>query len=184
MEYVPGVRNCTADCLSRLVSVQERERDDETHETPEEGMFQESVCVITKGAIEEEEWKHELKKDPILMKVSKNLVVGWDKGKVVEEGVKPYWDVREELSEADGCLFRGTKLIPPNSLCLKLMELAHEGHFGITKTKQRLRQDYWWPGMDVAIEREVRNCILCSSSDKVLRSHVPPMVCRRLPDGP
>lgn len=92
--------------------------------------------------------------------------------------------VREELSVADNCLFRGTKLVPPGILREVFINLAHEGHLGITKTKQRLPLDYWWPNMDMEIERRIRECVPCSTSDKVLKQHTPPMHCRPLAEGP
>ena len=41
-----------------------------------------------------------------------------------------------------------------------ILQLAHEGHQGITKVKH-LRQRVWWPGMDLQAERYVRDCLGC-----------------------
>lgn len=84
----------------------------------------------------------------------------------------------------DNCLFRGTKLVPPGSLREVLVNLAHEGHLGITKTKQRLRLDYRWQNMDLEIERKIGECVPCSASDKVLKQHTPPMHCRSPAESP
>ena len=41
------------------------------------------------------------------------------------------------------------------------MELAHEGHQGIVKTKVRLRSKVWWPGLDKDVENLCRRCHDC-----------------------
>ena len=56
-------------------------------------------------------------------------------------------------------------------------QLAHEGHLGISHTKNILRSHFWFPRMDDFVEREVRECLVCSSSDKS-------KVCRRVPLSP
>lgn len=37
----------------------------------------------------------------------------------------------------------------PNAMHPRVLQLAHEGHQGITKVKQHLRQRVWWPGLDI-----------------------------------
>ena len=49
----------------------------------------------------------------------------------------------------------------PDALRPRILQLAHEGHQGITKTKQHLRQRVWWPGIDIQAERYVRECLGC-----------------------
>ena len=39
--------------------------------------------------------------------------------------------------------------------------LAHEGHQGMVRTKTRLREKVWWPGMDKQVEEVVRDCHSC-----------------------
>ena len=43
----------------------------------------------------------------------------------------------------------------------RILQLAHEGHQGITKVKQHLRQRVWWPGIDIQAERYVHECLGC-----------------------
>ena len=48
------------------------------------------------------------------------------------------------------------------SLRTKLIDLAHEFHFGLTNaTKIRLRMSYWWPGMDSDVGAFMRSCHCC-----------------------
>ncbi|KAJ1105959.1 hypothetical protein NDU88_003362 [Pleurodeles waltl] len=46
---------------------------------------------------------------------------------------------------------------------MRVLELAHEGHLGIRAMKCRVREDFWWPGVDRAFERYVRGCCMKGS---------------------
>lgn len=140
-----------------------------------------SVCELTSGIIDEKEWKEELDKDSELTQVKISLLTN----KMNDSSLSKTWRlVFDELSVDKGILLRGNKLICPVSLRKKLIEEAHQGHLGIVKTKERLRSSFWWPGMDLEIEREVREHLQCRVSDKVLSPRTLPMVCRRLPNAP
>ncbi|KAJ1193725.1 hypothetical protein NDU88_003021 [Pleurodeles waltl] len=57
--------------------------------------------------------------------------------------------VRQVLSvSSEGCLFRGLRLVVPQSLQLRIVGLEHAAHQGIVKTKARLRCKVWFPGLD------------------------------------
>lgn len=72
-----------------------------------------------------------------------------------------YQSIKEELSVCDGVLLRNNKIVVPLSLRPRCVELAHEGHQGIVKSKQRLRSKLWWPKMDYEAEKFCRKCMDC-----------------------
>ena len=75
--------------------------------------------------------------------------------------------VLAELSavlDAGKVMMTDTKLVMPSSLQQQTLDLAHEGHEGITKTKALLRSKVWFPNIDRRIE------------DKVFKSSVLPMI--------
>ena len=43
----------------------------------------------------------------------------------------PYFDVRDELSEEDGTVFRGNRAVIPASLRHYILERIHSGHIGV-----------------------------------------------------
>ena len=43
----------------------------------------------------------------------------------------------------------------------RILDLAHQGHQGITKTKSRFRSKVWWPGMSSQADKFVQLCQLC-----------------------
>lgn len=72
-----------------------------------------------------------------------------------------YRAVSTELSQVQGVLLRGNRIVIPVSLRNHVVQLAHEGHQGVVKTKQRLRSKVWWPGVDKDAESFCRRCIDC-----------------------
>ncbi|KAJ1216080.1 hypothetical protein NDU88_003686, partial [Pleurodeles waltl] len=58
------------------------------------------------------------------------------------------------------------------------------GHLGRSLTKRRLRQFYWWPGMDREVERMVSECVACGNSDKTRVLRQPPLGCVQFPTQP
>ena len=80
--------------------------------------------------------------------------------------LKPYRDIFSELSVAQGLILRGSKLVVPQELRAQVINLAHEGHQGIVRTKQFLRATTWFPGMDKLVEEEIAHCLPCQVTVK------------------
>ena len=93
-----------------------------------------------------------------------------------------YKSLEQELSIVDNIILRGNRIIPPVKLRNKAIELAHEDHAGMTKTKQRIRSKLWWPCMDKDIERHIRTCIPCQIVGKP--DPPEPVQPTKLPDEP
>ncbi|KAE8980484.1 hypothetical protein PR001_g24264 [Phytophthora rubi] len=59
------------------------------------------------------------------------------------------------------------RLVVPESLCPDLLHYAHEdfqgGHQGITRTHEKLRSEFYWPGMYADMESFVKECVDCAS---------------------
>ncbi|PIK38325.1 hypothetical protein BSL78_24838 [Apostichopus japonicus] len=73
----------------------------------------------------------------------------------------PYKMVRNELAVVGYLVLRGNRIVIPKVLRAQVVELAHEGHQGIVKSKQRLRTKVWWPGADRDIESKCKTCHGC-----------------------
>ena len=63
------------------------------------------------------------------------------------------------LSIAKGVILRGAKIVILKSLQNKVIKIAHEGHQGLTKTKQLLRSRVWFPKMDELVSSVVGPCV-------------------------
>lgn len=97
--------------------------------------------------------------------------------------LQPYSRVLPELTLSDGVIFRNQKIVLPSCLQPIAIELAHQGaHPGRGRMKARVRNSYWFPGMDIQIDDFVRTCHDCQlfTSDNKRT----PVTSAPLPDGP
>ena len=79
----------------------------------------------------------------------------------------PFRSLRHELSvwpfpkTDDFVLLRGERLVIPDACVEEVLELAHDGHPGIPKTKARLQEAVWWPGWANMAKQHVKACRQC-----------------------
>ena len=102
---------------------------------------------------------------------------GWPL-RMTDESLQPYYRVRSELSlwgKDLKCLARGQRVIIPQKLREKVLGIAHEGHLGMVRMKQRCREVVWWPGMGKQVENWVRHCEACLLSGKSVHPRVAPL---------
>lgn len=99
------------------------------------------------------------KKDPILVKVREMCLRGWpDK---VDSSLKGYYSKRNEMSIEGNCLLVGNRVVIPQSLRGKVLDIIHADHLGIVKTKMLARSTVWWPGVNDDIELLISKCRTC-----------------------
>ena len=93
--------------------------------------------------------------------------------------------MQDELSvTSDGSLLlRGTRLVIPTNLQLRIVQVAHEGHLGLVKTKQLIREKVWFPGVDNLTNDVIANCIACHATVPAKQSR-DPYNMSPLPEGP
>ena len=60
--------------------------------------------------------------------------------------------------------------------------MAHEGHQGMVKTKQRIRSTMWFPGIDAAVEEAVAYCNSCQAATDTKQKE--PLKTSSLPPQP
>ena len=72
--------------------------------------------------------------------------------------------IRDELTVTDNLVLRGPRIVVPNSLRYQTIALAHQGHQGIVKTKQLLREKVWYPQIDKEVEEFISNCVACQAN--------------------
>ena len=147
--YRPGKSNI-ADCLSRLN--QSVQRDKGTGYDFVRSIVEFSVPV----AMTVEEVQIESAKDQELSVVRECIKTGdWSKSEL------SYVAVKNELCIVGDIVMRGSRIVIPKVLRNDVLKLAHEGHQGIVKMKNRLRSKVWWPKIDNDAERVCRSCHGC-----------------------
>ena len=143
------------------------------------------VNFITTNAAEvmsAEEIRKETDADETLSAVKKAIKDGrWYK--LSKELKRTFEPIKQELTvSSGGIILRGDRIVMPNTLQAKVIEIAHEGHQGIEKTKRHLRSRIWFPKMDKMTEAAVKKCMACQVSTESKRRE--PIKPSLLPNGP
>ena len=135
--YLKGKKNVIADTLSRVSSKREEHNSQELEVRP--------VHYITSKVPADsdrlQEYKVATQNDRVPSLLMHEVYHGWPK--VHSDGHTPlldYWNFRDEISLEDGLLFKVHRLIIPESLRGKALQMIHEGHYGVEKSLQRSRE--------------------------------------------
>lgn len=148
--YKPGKSNIV-DPLSRLVKYQE----DTTEGTDEYVSW--ITAYSEPKAIKFNEISSESKIDESIQAVKRALNDHpWN------DQSKLFKNFETELCFNDEILLRGARIVIPKSLVERTLQLAHEGHPGMSVMKRRLRAKVWWPKMDDDVDEFVKKCKGCT----------------------
>ncbi|XP_062702035.1 uncharacterized protein K02A2.6-like isoform X1 [Aedes albopictus] len=170
VKYRKGSNNI-ADPLSRMVV------EDDAEEFEKDNKF--LILAITESAaVDVGEIEDAARMDGQLQLVVEALQTGvWNR-----KEIKDFEPFRDELGLVEDLLVRGNKLVVPEQLRKRMLELAHEGHPGESLMKRRLRDRVWWPKMDGEVTSCVKTCDGCRLVG--LPSKPVPMTRRAMPTKP
>jgi len=94
--------------------------------------------------------------------VKKLIAKGWPNSKMeIDPAARPYFDVRDELAEQDGLIFKGSRVIIPKAGRPHVIKQMHNSHMGIASSLRRARDLVYWPGMNSDIKQAVEQCDTC-----------------------
>ncbi|MCP4480541.1 MAG: DDE-type integrase/transposase/recombinase, partial [Planctomycetaceae bacterium] len=97
--------------------------------------------------------------------------------------VKPYQPYRDELTIGfKNVLLRGTRIVIPKALQKRAVELAHESHQGLAKTKALLREKIWFIGIDKLVQQLLDACLACQAVGRP--NPPPPLQPSEMPNAP
>ena len=131
------------------------------------------------------------KNDPTLQRLAEIFRANkWDSiSKITDERVdiaelKLFSKLKHELTlnEHSNVILRDTRLVMPHSLRKKSIEISHEGHQGLVKTKRLLRTKIWFPQIDKMVEEMIAKCIPCQATGPPNRPE--PLQMNVLPPSP
>lgn len=104
---------------------------------------EEEIVSLVSSCVTKQQLQEAVKSDSLLQLVRSFVRTQWPSKRNLSSELLPFYHVREELAVMDDLLLRDERLVIPVSLTSTLLEAALEGHPGIVRTKQRLRNQYW-----------------------------------------
>lgn len=157
IKYRSSSENANADALSRLPIGPDPEFDNNE--------YCNSVIEV-KTPINIDIFKEHTIKDSILSKVKLYVEKGWPTFIGTEEKfLIPYFNKKFSLIVKHDVIFwessNCSRVVVPTTIQKEVLNLLHEGHWGIIKMKRLARQHCWWVGMDREIERMASACEIC-----------------------
>lgn len=136
--------------------------------------------VTTETALTLQEIKRHSSNDVLIRELRENILSEkWSS--TTSEG-KHFFKMKDELSCYGDLVLRQDRIVLPEALREKALKLAHENHPGMTRTKQTLREKYYWPGLDSDVERIVSQCSICQQTQPLVRDE--PLNPIERPRGP
>ena len=155
VQYIPGVTNQLADCLSWMGNQKDTIK-----------LLKLQVYQITQQLPASTDSLHQLRlsiqADDELALLKHTIMQGWHTSiKQVPPELQPFWTFREELTVDDGLILKGTRIVIPNKQCKAILKLLHKGHLGLNKCKLRATESVYWSGLNDQLEDLVLNCELC-----------------------
>ena len=176
VHHLPGKDIPVADALSRKPMT-------DTFPTMSEGMDLHVHTVLSNLPISDrklEEIRKHSELDSQFKCLSETIVQGWPNSrKQCPESISDFWNYRDQLSVADGLILKGCKILIPESLRSKMLEILHTGHMGIEKCQMRARDTLFWPRISSDISQMVSDCCICqerrnANPKEPLKSHSAP----------
>ncbi|XP_054257058.1 uncharacterized protein K02A2.6-like [Macrosteles quadrilineatus] len=145
IEYRRTSDHCNADFLSRF-PVEQTQDDEDLYSKFQ--MNQIAILPLTQCTLAEH-----TKKDSVLA----TIVTALENGENLEKvGFR-----NNDLSLHKGCIFRGSRVVIPNTLQKEVLKELHIGHLGMSKMKAMARSYVYWKNLDNDIENLVNNCDKC-----------------------
>ena len=102
---------------------------------------------------------------------------GWPSlKKDVPHRLRRYIPFKEQLSTADGLVFKGERILIPEAAREQMKQRSHASHIGLQGCLRRAREVIFWPGMSQEIENYISQCTVCmeygrKQQKETLKSH-------------
>ncbi|GFS12098.1 Pol polyprotein [Elysia marginata] len=179
--YFPGKNMVVADTLSRCPR-KLLEEDDELQQNVK-AFVEETVSAWPVSDKKLEQIKQLTQEDVALSTALSYTRDGWPEHREdVKLAALGLYTFRNELSEVDGLLVYGDRIVIPYKMRKEILEKIHEGHLGITKCKERARASVWWPQINQEIKDRVARCQHCIEKKPTQRKET--LLTSELPDRP
>ena len=147
LQYIPGLTNQLADCLSQLGGQKD------TIKLPKLYAYQitSQLCPRSDSL---QQIRIDTQKDDDLVLLKHTITEGWPSNiKEVPSVIQSYWTLREELTIEDEIILKGTRIAIPAQKQEAVLKVIHEGHLGLNKCKLHVKETVYLPGLNDQLEK-------------------------------
>ena len=179
INHVPGKELYTADTLSRapLPTISSENTQEELAELCMEAI----ISHLPASNQRLETYRQAQSSDPICQQILKYCREGWPDKRQIESALKAYWSAQGELTESNGLLMYGQRMVIPTALRAETLSKLHEGHQGIVRCRLRAKISVWWPGISKQLTSFIERCPECARDARPARE---PLIPTSLPSYP
>ena len=157
--HVAGKLLYTADALSRAPL-----REDNPENSDKQAEVESFIATIIASLPASQQrllgYQNAQAADSICSRIITYCKSGWPRS-CNDSDVKPYWNVRGNLTLHDELLLYGGRIVVPKKLQMKTLHKIHAGHQGIVRCRLRATSSVWWPGISKDVEIYVKKCPEC-----------------------
>ena len=151
LTYKPGKEMYIADALFRALPKQSK-RSSTSHlcNDLETDNFVEDLPISDSTLAK---FQVETAKDESLQVLSQVIRASWPtKTSMVPTSAQPFFKYRDEMTLQNGLIFKGTKIVVPESLHRCMLEETHKSHQGLQACLRRAREVFFWPRMSAQLK--------------------------------
>ncbi|XP_049283851.1 uncharacterized protein K02A2.6-like [Anopheles funestus] len=168
IEYVSTEKFGNADILSRLIKGQAKLDEDYViaRINLENDIRALAINALSAYPLSFRDVEHETMNDTTLKKVLRYLREGWPQNSSFSGELARFHARQESLSEIEGCILFGERVVIPRILQQRCLAQLHLGHPGIQRMKALARSHIYWPLIDEDIKEIVLTCQACQAAAK------------------
>lgn len=170
LHYKKGSELYVADTLSRTCMDKPEKKDKLDLELEEQICLTNLNFNVTESKLNQ--LITETENDEILKRVKKYIKSNWPTD--LSPDLRFYRKIKDEITESNGLLLKGTRIIVPSKMRNEMLNRIHYAHLGIEKCKNLARQYLYWPLMSDHIETLVKNCNTCAKYQNNVRQPLKP----------
>ncbi|KAL3212627.1 hypothetical protein MRX96_008036 [Rhipicephalus microplus] len=150
--HIPGKEMHTADVLSRK---SQKETDNSSPRSLSRVIVEHEILAMellpaSHGMLENIKAAQE--KDPVLARVRDYCMTSWPKEVALFPDVQKYSEFSHELTQVDGILLKGNRIVILPSMQSGVLEYLHAGHQGVLRCRAPATMSVWWAGINQHIQ--------------------------------
>ena len=165
IEYCRTTSFGQADTLSRLIGPHKTSEEDTLIATINQDINSLYINAVKQLPVSNKEICDATKTDNELNPLLQYVKTGkWNENKALKTSKLEL--LKKEITIHEDCLFFGSRIIIPQVLQKRVLQMLHKGHPGITRMKIIAREHVYWSGIDKDIENWTRSCSPCQQAAK------------------